>query len=411
MAPSQEDRDAAREALLYARRFFGQEQLAERLNKSPRTIRRWEKGQIAVSPIVCSALREILHQKTERPKAFRFIDLFAGIGGLRIPFERLGGSCVFTCEWDAHCTRTYRANFADDHDIRCDIQDVQNSDVPDHDLLLAGFPCQPFSLAGVSKKNSLGRAHGFADETQGTLFFELVRIIKAKQPRVFLLENVKNLRSHDGGRTYRVITEKLAKLEYQISDRVIDAQHWLPQHRERIFILGFREPVLFGLDDLVLPNHRSTLGSVLHRSDEEPESPYTIRLDGCTVVARKYTLSDHLWTYLQNYATKHRAKGNGFGYSVFGESDVARTLSARYHKDGSEILLSQGTRRNPRRLTPRECARLMGFDGPGRPRFEIPVSDTQAYRQFGNAVAVPVVEAIAEAIIPLIARRESAAAA
>ena len=213
MSP-EERADDPRKALFLARRFFDQEQLAKLLHKSPRTIRRWEKGEIAVPTIAGSALREILHQSTDRPDAFTFVDLFAGIGGLRIPFDRLGGRCVFTCEWDVHCARTYRANFAGHHDIRADIKDVENSEVPDHDLLLAGFPCQPFSLAGVSKKNSLGRAHGFADETQGTLFFELARIIQAKRPRVFLLENVKNLRSHDNKRTYRLIRNTLTEIGY-----------------------------------------------------------------------------------------------------------------------------------------------------------------------------------------------------
>lgn len=396
------------DALIYARRYLSQEELAGRLGKSPRTIRRWESGVTTVPGVIVPALRDLLEQRNATAGAFKFVDLFAGIGGIRIPFEQVGGNCVFTCEWDAHSGKTYKANFPDEHGIVGDIRKVNEHEIPDHDLLLAGFPCQPFSLAGVSKKNSLGRAHGFEDETQGTLFFDLVRIIRAKQPRVFLLENVKNLRSHDKGNTFRVIRKKLKEdLGYQISVRVIDAQHWLPQHRERIFILGFREPVLFGLDSLALPSEGPKLGSILHRSDEEPEEPYTTHANGKTMVAPKYTLSDHLWNYLQDYAAKHRAKGNGFGCSVFGPRHVTRTLSARYHKDGSEILISQGRGKNPRRLTPRECARLMGFDRPGRPQFKIPVSDTQAYRQFGNAVAVPVVEAIAQAVFPLLVQHQT----
>lgn len=269
-------------------------------------------------------------------------------------------------------------------------------------VLLAGFPCQPFSLAGVSKKNSLGRPHGFDCDTQGTLFFEIERILRHHRPKAFLLENVKNLTTHDGGRTFKVIQQVLREdLGYHIFPKVIDAQRCLPQHRERVYIVGFGEPVDFSWDDLPAPaDPAPVLRSVLHPEDgsEEPEPPYT---DARGRVNRKYVLSDHLWQYLQDYAEKHRLKGNGFGFGLVGPDDVARTLSARYHKDGSEILIR---RRNgpPRRLTPRECARLMGFDAPGRPPMRIPVSDTQAYRQFGNSVAVPVVEQVAHLMQPFI---------
>ncbi|MDM7945254.1 MAG: DNA (cytosine-5-)-methyltransferase [Oceanibaculum nanhaiense] len=271
-------------------------------------------------------------------------------------------------------------------------------------MLLAGFPCQPFSIAGVSKKNALGREHGFRCEAQGTLFFDVARIIEHHQPKAFLLENVKNLVSHDRGRTFDVIRRALSEeLGYHIQTRIIDAKSFVPQHRERIFIVGFREDSGFSFDDIDLPDPASgpRLSSMLHPEDgsEEAESGYT---EG--VLARvlpKYTLSDHLWGYLQSYAEKHRAKGNGFGFGLVGPEDTARTLSARYFKDGSEILIRQAGR-NPRRLTPRECARLMGFDGAGGNRFRIPVSDTQAYRQFGNAVVVPVIEAVARHMQPFI---------
>jgi len=312
---------------------------------------------------------------------FRFIDLFAGIGGLRRGFEPLGGRCVFTCEWDRYSQQTYRANFPDDdHEIAGDIRAVEAEDIPSHDVLLAGFPCQPFSIAGVSKKNALNRPHGFACETQGTLFYEVARIIGHHRPAAFLLENVKNLLSHDRGRTFQVIRDVLTRdLGYRIQWRVIDARHWVPQHRERIFIAGFREPNGFDFRAMPMPgpSEGPLLGSILE-GETDP----------------KYTLSDKLWGYLRNYAEKHRAKGNGFGFGLCGPDDVARTLSARYHKDGSEILIAQEGK-NPRRLTPRECARLMGFDRPGREPVRIPVSDTQAYRQFGNSVAVPAVEAVA----------------
>lgn len=334
---------------------------------------------------------------------FRFVDLFAGIGGMRRGFEAAGGRCVFTSEWDKYAQLTYRANFPDTHSIRGDIREIPTEDVPDHEVLLAGFPCQPFSLAGVSKKNSLGRKHGFECDTQGTLFFEIERLIRHHEPQAILLENVKNLLSHDGGLTWEVIRHKLeVELEYDLHPMVIDARAVLPQHRERIFIVGFKTKQPFSWKELVLPSRAEapTLRTVLHPEDgsEAPEEPFTDRHGR---VNAKYTLSDHLWKYLRDYADKHREKGNGFGYSLFGPGDVARTLSARYHKDGSEILIEQKGR-NPRRLTPRECARLMGFDpllseSPVQPdRFVIPVSDTQAYRQFGNSVAVPLVERIAK---------------
>lgn len=336
---------------------------------------------------------------------FRFIDLFAGIGGLRIGFEAIGGTCVFTSEWNRFSQETYRGNFVGEHPVEGDISELHEESIPVHDVLLAGFPCQPFSIAGVSKKNSLGRAHGFLDETQGTLFFDVVRIIKHRRPRAFLLENVKNLLSHDKGNTMRVILHALDELGYEVDHKIIDARSWLPQHRERIFITGFRRdvPTLFNLDDVIIPEAPNPrLATILHPEDgsETAEPPYT---EGPKAdVNDKYTLSDKLWLYLQNYAAKHKAAGNGFGFGLCNPDSVARTLSARYYKDGSEILIAQHDR-NPRRLTPRECARLMGFDRPGSNRpWIIPVSDAQAYRQFGNAVAVPVAIAIAEAMEPWI---------
>ncbi len=326
--------------------------------------------------------------------SFTFIDLFAGIGGMRLAFEAAGGRCTFTSEWDKFSQRTYAANFESDHAIAGDITQVDVAHIPAHDVLVGGFPCQPFSIAGVSKKNALGRPHGFLDKIQGTLFFDIVRILTHHRPQAFLLENVKNLRSHDGGRTFAIITETLTALGYHLAWKVINAKKYVPQNRERIFLVGFRDHARFSFDDLVLPTGKQSLDTVLHREDgtEAAEPPYTLAPHG--TVNPKYTLSPKLWTYLQNYAAKHRAKGNGFGFGLVGRTDTARTLSARYFKDGSEILVKQADNR-PRRLTPRECARLMGFDQPGRPPFIIPVSDTQAYRQFGNAIVVPVVADIA----------------
>jgi DNA (cytosine-5)-methyltransferase 1 len=284
------------------------------------------------------------------------------------------------------------------------IPELAERDVPEHDVLLAGFPCQPFSIAGVSKKNALGRPHGFACEAQGTLFFDVARIIAHHRPKAFLLENVKNLVSQDKGNTFRVIHDALVReLGYNVQYRVIDAKPFVPQHRERIFLVGFREDTAFDFADLMLPPKSKwpKLKRILHPEDgsEREEPPYT---EGPkAAVSPKYTLTDHLWNYLQRYAEKHRAKGNGFGFSMVAGEDTSRTLSARYYKDGSEILVSQGPKRNPRRLTPRECARLMGFDRPGE-LFKIVVSDTPAYKQFGNAVVVPVVESIAALMKPYI---------
>ncbi len=356
-----------------------------------------------------SGRREDVAVDTGVADPFSFVDLFAGIGGLRRGFEAIGGQCVFTCEWDKYSQQTYRANFPHDrHEIAGDIRLVRNEDIPEHDVLLAGFPCQPFSIAGVSKKNSLNRPHGFACETQGTLFFEVQRILAHHRPKAFLLENVKNLVNHDQGRTFQVIKNVLERdLGYTIKFRVIDARQWLPQHRERIFIVGFKEDCGFSFDNLAFPSGLDPkLEMILHPEDgqEGPDGHFTTANIGR--VSDKYTLTDNLWAYLQKYAAKHKAAGNGFGFGLFGPNDVARTLSARYYKDGSEILIKQSGK-NPRRLTPRECARLMGFDAPQGSEFKIPVSDTQAYRQFGNSVAVPTVKAVADLMAPFILKNHS----
>nr|WP_303694240.1 DNA (cytosine-5-)-methyltransferase [Brevundimonas subvibrioides] len=347
-------------------------------------------------------LKLVRGDKSEAPADFTFIDLFAGIGGLRRGFESIGGQCVFTSEWDKYSQKTYAANFPDDdHEINGDITKVDVADIPEHDVLLAGFPCQPFSIAGVSKKNALGRAHGFEDKTQGTLFFDVARIIAHHRPAAFLLENVRNLIGHDKGKTFQTIKDVLTEeLGYTIDWRVIDGRSWTPQHRERIFIIGFREDQGFRFADLKTPDAAPKLRDILHPGDgsEVPDQRFTVGNSGR--VSEKYTLTDHLWNYLQRYKEKHQAAGNGFGFGLVGPDDVARTLSARYYKDGSEILIRQEEGKAPRRLTPRECARLMGFDEPQGNEFIIPVSDTQAYRQFGNSVVVPAVKAVAEHMKP-----------
>jgi DNA (cytosine-5)-methyltransferase 1 len=391
--------------LRYLRERIGMSraELAAALGYSSRQVQRWEQSGAGPKAGIRDRIMQILDKRSNQvneESGFRFIDLFAGIGGLRRPFDEIGGTCVFTSEWDKYAQITYRANFGSAHDIAGDITRVPTPEIPRHDLLLAGFPCQPFSIAGVSKKNALGRPHGFADLVQGTLFFDVARIIEYHRPLAFVLENVKNLLTHDGGRTFNTIVRVLtAELGYSISYRVIDARAYVPQHRERVIIVGFRDPVPLSLEELELPSidAHPTLASILHSEDAADISePYTLA-DGR--VHPKYTLTDNLWRYLQDYAAKHRAKGNGFGYGLVGPSDVARTLSARYYKDGSEILVDRGNN-NPRRLTPRECARLMGFDSGRNPTFDIPVSDTQAYKQFGNSVAVPVIRAVAHHIRP-----------
>ncbi len=311
----------------------------------------------------------------------KVIDLFAGIGGMRLAFGRVGAECVFSSEWDKFAQQTCVANFGETP--AGDIRAIDADDIPDHDVLLAGFPCQPFSIAGVSKKNSLGHAHGFADDRQGNLFFEIVRILAARRPPALLLENVRNLKTHDGGRSFRIIKRELQRLGYRVHHQVLDGQAYVPQHRKRIFIVGFHRDCWPDLGFAFPPAPASgpRLADILQPDDE---------------VDRKYTLGDHLWDYLQAYAAKHRRRGNGFGYGLVdpARDRITRTLSARYYKDGSEILIKQEGR-NPRRLTPRECARLMGFPDD----FVIPVSDTQAYRQFGNSVVVPLVTDLARAML------------
>jgi DNA (cytosine-5)-methyltransferase 1 len=381
-------------------------EIADALGYSERSIERWEYGQLPSAKIVIHALTNVLREVPHRelpPADFTFIDLFAGIGGTRMAFEQSGGRCVFTSEYDDFCVKTYKANFRPDHDVVGDIRDVTKTPervaamVPDHDVLVAGFPCQPFSIAGVSKKNSLGRAHGFECETQGTLFFDICRILEVKRPAAFMLENVRNLRTHDKRRTFEVIERSLRDLGYTVKSEIIDAKPWTPQHRERIYIVGFREETAFDFSQMNMPKGSApTLAKVLHPENgtESPEAPFT---EGAKArVSSRYYLTDHLWAYLQAYRDKHRAAGNGFGFGLVNRKMTARTLSARYHKDGSEILVDAGKRKNPRRLTPRECARLMGFPD----TFRILVSDTQAYRQFGNSVVVPVVRAVAATMHP-----------
>lgn len=335
--------------------------------------------QDSVESALCQMISQYYKRINNHRAKFTFIDLFAGIGGMRLAYEHAGGRCVYSNEWNKYCQQTYFANFGELPDG--DITKVDAETIPDHDILVAGFPCQPFSIAGVSKKNSMGRPTGFEDKTQGTLFFDVCRILKAKRPKAFMLENVKNLKSHDKGNTFRVIMESLHELDYQVFYQVLDGQNYVPQHRERIIIVGF-DKKRFG-DDIdfefsITPvNPKPKIRDILEKKVDD-----------------KYTLSDKLWSYLQAYAEKHRKAGNGFGYGMADLDGISRTLSARYYKDGSEILIPQKGK-NPRKLTPRECARLQGYPE----SFKIPVSDTQAYKQFGNSVVVPLIANVADLVV------------
>lgn len=311
---------------------------------------------------------------------YKFIDLFAGIGGFRLAFNSLGLECTFSNDYDKHACTTYSANFGE---IQCkDIHEIKANEIPQFDILCGGFPCQPFSIAGVSKKNSLGMKHGFEDKKQGNLFFEIIRIINHHNPKILFLENVKNLKSHDKGNTWGVIKSALEKAGYYVFDKIVDGKYYVPQHRERIYIVCFNKSVF--------PKIKF----------EFPEYPKKRAYELADVVSdkvdEKYTLTDHLWNYLQNYKKKNQEKGNGFGFGLIDKDkdEYTRTMSARYHKDGSEILLYQKGK-NPRRVTPKEASKLQGFPD----NFIIPVSDTQAYRQFGNSVVVPAIFATAQKII------------
>lgn len=405
--------------------IYSQQAIADEIGHPREVVNRWLKEKVKqpeqewLTYSERLALEGMLPDKpADDAHEFTFIDLFAGIGGIRYGFETAGGKCVFTSEYDKYAVKTYLANYYCDHDVHGDIREITQPEgmdkkqaykhiqkaIPDHDVLIAGFPCQPFSIAGVSKKNSLGRAHGFECDTQGTLFFDVARIIEAKQPLAVMLENVKNLKSHDRGKTFRIIMNTLDELGYDVADaewesdssdpKIINGKNFVPQNRERIVLVAFRRD-LNVLGDFTLKNIKQYF--------PETEPKVGDILEPAGKVDPRYTLTPKLWEYLKNYAAKHKKAGNGFGFGkVTRECRSTRTLSARYHKDGSEILVDQGKGKRPRRLTPRECARLMGFDRPGEGEFKIPVSDTQAYRQFGNSVVVPVFTSVAKLMKPYI---------
>tara|TARA_B110000091_G_C13761820_1_gene452513 strand:+ start:108 stop:1433 length:1326 start_codon:yes stop_codon:yes gene_type:complete len=404
--------------------IYSQQAIADKILHPREVINRWVKdgGKKPDQDWLTYAERLNLEAMLPKPSSneydFTFIDLFAGIGGIRYGFDQVGGKCVFTSEYDKYAVKTYLANYHCDHTIHGDIRKITQPEgmnkkqvvgyiqekIPDHDVLLAGFPCQPFSIAGVSKKNSLGRGHGFEDDTQGTLFFDIARIIDIKRPLAIMLENVKNLKSHDRGNTFKVIMKTLDELGYDVIDseysplksdpKIINGKNFLPQNRERIVLIAFRR-------DLEASDGLSLKKISKYFPEIEPKVGDILELEKS--VDDKYILSPKLWKYLQDYAAKHKKAGNGFGFGKVSASDRStRTLSARYYKDGSEVLIHRGTGKRPRRLTPRECARLMGFDKPEESNFVIPVSDTQAYKQFGNSVVVPVFTSVAKLMKPYI---------
>ena len=319
---------------------------------------------------------------------FTFADMLCGIGGMRIGLQEAGGRCVFSCERDKNARKTYKTWFGEEP--HGDVWDINPKDIPDHDILVSGFPCQPFSIAGIPKKNSLGMAHGFDDKDQGNLFFRLADIVSVKRPLAMIFENVKNLLSHDKRRTWATIESTLTNMEYTVFHKTIDADTYVPQHRERVFVVCFDKRVFSDASSFEFPNQfpdvhhpRPAMASILE--NEVPD---------------KYTLSDSLWAYLQKHAERQKAKGNNFRYGLVDKEGVSRTLSARYFKDGSEILVPQ-TGKNPRFLTPRECARLMGFPD----ELPIVVSDDQAYKQFGNSLVPQVSSAIAKNVTSVFRRR------
>lgn len=343
-----------------------------------RTIRRWENGENTPSKLELKAILDFPEDipfPNDPDGRYRMIDLFAGIGGTRLGFVQTGAvNIVFSDEFNKFSQKTYRANFGDQP--YGDITEIDEKDIPDHDILVGGFPCQAFSQAGLKK--------GF-DDTRGTLFFDIARIIKEKRPKACLMENVKNLLNHDHGNTFRVIKNTLEGLGYEVYYQVFASKDFgVPQHRERIYIVCFDKSQVPNYADFrypVPPKTPTRLGDILE-DDVDP----------------KYTISDTLWKGHQRRKLENKAAGKGFGYSLFtADSPYANTISARYYKDGSEILIQQDGK-NPRKLTPREAARLQGFPD----EFIIPVSDTQAYKQFGNSVSVPVVHAIAEQIIKVL---------
>lgn len=371
-----------REEIIYAvKEFLARKKYRQKDGEEMTDEEIWRAAEDPLQYNLFNDFFKVPFPEPEHPK-FTFIDLFAGIGGFRLAMQAQGGQCVFSSEWNVYAQKTYFTNFGEMPfgDIT---KEITKSYIPEHfDILCAGFPCQPFSIAGVSKKKSLGRETGFKDKTQGTLFFDVADIISRHRPKAFYLENVKNLTSHDKGNTFKVIRETLEELNYSIHYKVMDGQTYVPQHRERIMIVGFDKERYHGEEKFEFPEQHNATRSVKEILDPN--------------IDPKYTLSDKLWLYLQNYAEKHRAKGNGFGYGLVDLNGITRTLSARYYKDGSEILIPQGDGKNPRRLSPRECARLMGY--PDEYKIDC-VSDVQAYRQCGNSVIVPLITAVSEQIL------------
>lgn len=333
--------------------------------------------------------------KIQSSENLKFIDLFAGIGGFHNALSNLGCECVFASEIDAEAKKTYFKNYG--LFPYGDINKLNVIDIPNHDILCAGFPCQPFSLAGISKKNSMGVPTGFKDLVKGNLFFNVRDIIREKRPRAFFLENVKNLKSHDKGKTWEIIYNTLEKeLDYTIFYKIVDGKNWVPQHRERIFIVGFDSKLNLDLSNFIIPTEplegKCYKYKYLSQIIEKEE-----------LVDPKFTIGPGTWRALQAHKARHKAKGNGFGFNLLSsnlsKTDITSTISARYYKDGAEILIPQSTGKRPRRLTVQEAMQLQGLDPK---KFSFPVSNNQAYKQIGNSVVVPAIKDTAENIIKVL---------
>ena len=322
-----------------------------------------------------------------------FVDLFAGIGGFRCALQFKGARCILSNEIDKYSLKTYSSWYGNEQLNSSDIRSINISkDIPNHDILCAGFPCQPFSLAGVSKKNSLGKSHGLNDQKSGDLFFKILEIVSKKRPKVIFLENVKNLKSHDKGRTWELLKKLLDQSGYNVFSKIIDAQYCVPQHRERFFIVCFRK-------DKFSNKKQFNFFNIINKKQPKLYSILN------TNPSKNFMITKNLWSYLQDYAHKHKLKGNGFSYGLHEKNQIARTLSARYYKDGAEILINEKKWTCPRKLSPNEAKKLMGFNNKyarffgHKKGFPIVVSNSQAYKQFGNAVVPQVIEDIYESIL------------
>lgn len=368
-------------AIAYEKQLF-----AEKMGATPQDLIKLLKKKnlyTDIESLRCKLHKNLTLHAIDNPK-FTFVDLFAGIGGFRLALQRQGGLGVFSSEWDKGAQKTYLENYGE-HPFG-DITAITNEKiddatlnqlVPDHDVLAAGFPCQPFSHAGVSARNSVGKDHGFKCDTQGTLFFDVMRISVVKKPQVLFLENVRNIEGHDKGLTFNVIKNSIEEIGYEFKYSIIDASPLVPQRRVRCYMVCFRKDLEIDFKFPDINGEPLALKSILEKN-----------------VPEKYTISDRLWAGHINRTKRNLERGTGFTAHLANLDRPSNTIVARYGKDGKECLVPQGNN-NPRLLTPRECARLQGFPE----EFKISAARTPAYKQFGNSVAVPVIEEISKNIV------------